>query len=779
MQTSIMEHIKTVDPAYPIPAVIPSKAGHSQTWVSSPEGHKHIVRAFTFLPGVMGENIYEKVNSTVRSELNKNLGRMLALLGRNTRGFFHQKARRVCLWDIQHVTQLRSLLIHVKDEAQRDYFGAWIENFQRNISPVLPALRSQVLMNDFNLANVLVDPLSPSRITGVLDFGDMAHTPLACDLAIGIGSVISLAPNPIQIIIEYLEGYTSVTPLELEEVAVLLDLIEARMVAFLVIASWRITIHPDNVEYILSGSENMWSTLQAFKDIKRSDFLRTILTSTQVNTISPPSPNPSSVLSSLNTVSILPTDDDEDEEKLLARRANALGPVYRLFYDKPLHFVRAKGIWLYDKEGRAYLDCYNNVPHVGHCHPYVAKTLYHQSMALNTHTRYLHQNVVNYAERLTKTLPESCKDLTYCIFSCTGSEANDLALRIARAYTGNEGIICSENAYHGGTLLTSQISPEVETENERAHYQNFDPGHKSIRNLPTYVKTFPPPNTYERHIGRPRAGQTSTDQDDESVDDTTFFLSFIDKAIDNLNQDGHKPAAVIIDPIFSSDGLPSPPPGFLQGVAEKVRASGGIYIADEVQSGMGRTGDALWGFENHGLVPDIITLGKPIGNGHPLAVVITSQRVIQKFADSTQYFNTFGGNPVSCAVGLAVLDVMEKEKLQENSKTVGAYLRQKLEELKEKYECIGDVRGMGLALGIELVEDRKAHKPSETLASKVVNGLARERILLSATGRFSNVLKIRPPIVLSMENVDYFVERLERVLRKEYVIDTTGGSQDK
>lgn len=236
-----------------------------------------------------------------------------------------------------------------------------------------------------------------------------------------------------------------------------------------------------------------------------------------------------------------------------------------------------------------------------------------------------------------------------------------------------------------------------------------------------------------------------------------------------MAKDGHKPAAVIIDPIFSSDGLTEPPEGFLSKVAERVRAAGGVYIADEVQSGMGRTGDALWGFENHGLIPDIITLGKPIGNGHPLAVVITSQRVVQNFANSTQYFNTFGGNPVSCAVGLAVLDVMEKENLQGNAKIVGDHFRKRLEELKQRFQCIGDIRGRGLALGIELVLDRKSHKPTEELASKVVNGLARERILVSATGRFSNVLKVRPPIVFSLENAELFVQKLEKVLKKEYL----------
>jgi 4-aminobutyrate aminotransferase-like enzyme len=302
-----------------------------------------------------------------------------------------------------------------------------------------------------------------------------------------------------------------------------------------------------------------------------------------------------------------------------------------------------------------------------------------------------------------------------------------------------------------------------------AHYQNFDPGHKTLRSLPTHVKTFPPPNTYERHIGRPRSGQKPTDVDDKSVDDTSFFLSFVDTALDDLRRDGHKPAAVIVDPIFSSDGLLDPPPGFLAGVAKKVREAGGVYIADEVQSGMGRTGDAMWGFENHDLVPDIITLGKPIGNGHPLAVVITSQKVLDNFANSTQYFNTFGGNPVSCAVGLAVLDVMEKEHLRENAKFVGDYLRKKLEALKERYQCIGDIRGRGLAIGLELVLDRTSHQPSEEFVSRVVNGLARERILVSATGRFSNVLKFRPPIVLTKGNADFFLERLERVLRKEYL----------
>ena len=365
---------------------------------------------------------------------------------------------------------------------------------------------------------------------------------------------------------------------------------------------------------------------------------------------------------------------DAEEKRLRERRARLLGPGYRLFYERPLHLVRGEGVWLYDAQGRAYLDVYNNVPHVGHCHPHVTEALARQAHKLNTHTRYLHETVLDYAERLTSKLPGK---LNTCMFACTGSEANELAVRIARTYTGGEGFIVTDFAYHGNTNTVIELSPSHEYVERRAS-----------------VKTVPAPDGYR---GQYRAGESDLGKK---------YAAHVDDALNELNKQGIRPAAFIVDTIFSSDGIFTETSDYLRIAVDKVRSAGGLFIADEVQAGFGRTGEQMWGFERHGVVPDMVTMGKPMGNGHPLSAVITTSEMVAKFAERGRYFNTFGGNPVSCAAGLAVLDVLEGEKLQDNARQVGAYLKRRLEAQRSKHEIIGDVRGQGLYIGVELVRDR-------------------------------------------------------------------------
>ncbi|MBT8097202.1 MAG: aminotransferase class III-fold pyridoxal phosphate-dependent enzyme [Woeseia sp.] len=416
---------------------------------------------------------------------------------------------------------------------------------------------------------------------------------------------------------------------------------------------------------------------------------------------------------------------------LLERRQRLLGPAYRLFYDEPLHIVRGEGVWLTVADGRRYLDLYNNVPHVGHCRPEVVEAICRQAAELNTHTRYLHSNVVDYAERLLGLLPD---DLNTVMFSCTGTEANELALRIAREVTNARGIIVTEFAYHGNSQLIADISTE-DTPPERR---------------PDYVETVPFPDCY-RGIHR----------DEDAAE---RYAAHIDDAVARLAARGIKPAAFVVDTISSSSGVVEPPAGYLQFAAARARAAGALLIADEVQPGFGRTGRHFWGFEADKVVPDITTMGKPMGNGHPLAATVVRRELLDAFAKRTGYFNTFGGNPVSAAAGLAVLDVIESDGLQKNALQVGSYLRAKIESLSERFAAIGDVRGHGLFLAIDLVRDRQSREPATALARTLVNGLKERGVLTNTIGPHANVLKLRPPMVFSADNADTFLQAFAEAL---------------
>lgn len=416
---------------------------------------------------------------------------------------------------------------------------------------------------------------------------------------------------------------------------------------------------------------------------------------------------------------------------MLDRRRRLLGPAYRLFYREPVHIVRGEGVWLYDQAGDRYLDMYNNVPHVGHCHPHVVAAITDQVKSLNTHTRYLHANVLDYAERLTAKFPD---DLDTAMFSCTGSEANELALRIARKCTGGTGIIVTDFAYHGNTKAIYEISTEDIPSDE----------------VPEYVVTVPTPDIYGGEFQGKDAGSR--------------YAECIYDALSLLKHRGIKPAAFIIDTIISSGGVVATPPGYLAKIAEVVREAGALFVADEVQPGFGRTGRNFWGYQIDDFVPDIVTMGKPMGNGHPLAATVTRRGLVDEFAAHTSYFNTFGGNPVSCAAGLAVLDVIENEKLQENALEVGLYLNQKLEMLRAKHEVIGDVRGEGLFKAVELVADRALRTPATEITADVVEGLRKHGILAGSIGKTNNILKLRPPMVFSKENAEFFIQGFDEVL---------------
>ncbi|HEY8613458.1 MAG TPA: aspartate aminotransferase family protein [Roseomonas sp.] len=418
------------------------------------------------------------------------------------------------------------------------------------------------------------------------------------------------------------------------------------------------------------------------------------------------------------------------EQSMVERRQRLLGPAYRLFYEHPVHLVRGEGAWLFDGDGNRYLDCYNNVASLGHAHPRVVEAIARQAAQINTHTRYLHETVLDYAEALLATFPAS---LGHVMFTCTGSEANDLALRIARAHTGGEGIVVTSLAYHGVTASLAELSPSLG---------------EGVP-LGRHVATVPPPDAYRGGAEMPAR-----------------FAAGIARAFADLRRHGIRPCALLVDTMFTSDGVFPDPAGFLAQAAEAARAAGALFIADEVQPGFGRTG-RMWGFERHGVEPDIVTMGKPMGNGHPVAGLAIRQELLERFGGSVRYFNTFGGNPVSAAAGLAVLQVLRDEGLPANAGTVGAHLLSGLASLGDRHAMIGDVRGAGLSIGAELVRDRGTREPATAETARIVNALRERRVLISASGPGANILKIRPPLCLTREQADLFLEALDQVLSAE------------
>lgn len=413
------------------------------------------------------------------------------------------------------------------------------------------------------------------------------------------------------------------------------------------------------------------------------------------------------------------------DEALAQRRAKALGPAYRLFYETPVHLIRGQGVHLYAPDGTAYLDCYNNVASVGHCHPRVVEALAKQAAQLATHTRYLHDGILNYAERLLALFPP---DLSHVMFTCTGSEANDLALRIARAATGGTGVIVTDNAYHGVTLATAEMSMSIGP---------------AVAPGPT-VFPIPAPSAENYPNGIAQG-----------------FAAAVTEACDRMEAQGIRPALLIVDTIFSSDGVYPDPAGFLAPAVAAIRAKGGLFLADEVQPGFGRTGSHFWGFQRHGLVPDMVSMGKPMGNGYPLAGLVLKPDTIAEFGQKARYFNTFGGNAVAAAVGLAVLDVIRDEGLQRNAATVGAAFAQGLKSLAQRHDSLGETRAAGLFIGQSILTDGE---PDPARTARLVNALREHHILISSTGPKGDSLKIRPPLPFSLADVDQVLTTLDRLL---------------
>ncbi len=414
---------------------------------------------------------------------------------------------------------------------------------------------------------------------------------------------------------------------------------------------------------------------------------------------------------------------------LMARRRRLLGPNVPIFYDEPVEIVRGEGVWLWDAAGRRYLDCYNNTAHLGHCHPRVVRAIADQAAVLNTHSRYLHRGLLEYAEALTTRFGHG---LSQMLMTCTGSEANDVALRMAQAATGKAGLIATDNTYHGNTTAVAYLSTR----------------RPPIGGWPAHVRRVPAPDSLAP-LGGSLAAQPQA------------FADGVARAIDELEAAGHGFAGIMLCPIFANEGTPGVGPGFLDPTVEVVRRAGGMILCDEVQPGFGRIGSHFWGHELLGFAPDVVTLGKPMGNGHPVAGLVARPEVMAAFREAFGYFNTFAGNPVSCAAAMATLQVIDDEGLMENAREVGAHALDLLRGLD--HPLIADTRGFGLFFGIEFARDGQ---PDGDFCGRVVEAAKARGILLGRVGRAQHILKMRPPLPFAGAHAEMLAETLDAILRE-------------
>jgi 4-aminobutyrate aminotransferase-like enzyme/Ser/Thr protein kinase RdoA (MazF antagonist) len=646
--------------------------------VDGPGGH-HQVRLYDRLPGrasVLG--------ATLADDAVREWGAMAGRVARALRGFWHPAARRVMLWDVQHALRLRDLLPAVSDPSVRALVERTLDRFETVVTPVWPALRGQVLHTDLCDDNVLVD--DAGGITGIIDFGDMSWTATVVEAVSVVESLVAGREGEeiFRTARLALDGFQRSVPLEPVELAIFGELVAARSCASVVVPVARAGLHRDGEALMGDLQVEARAILETFDALGFDEVARRLGGREPGSGASVPS--------------------------LAARRKAALGPALTpLSYREPLHLVRGEGVWLFDADGRRYLDAYNNVPVVGHGHPRVTEAIVRQARRLNTNLRYLHETALEVAERLiASTEPE----LDTVLFVNSGSEANDLAWRIARAASGGSGGICTAYAYHGISEAITALSPEE---------WGSRPG-------PAHVRTWDP-----------TGGSAAS------------FAS----ALDSLAGAGHPPAAAILDAVLTSDGILDLSPALAVELVRATRDAGALWIADEVQGGHGRTG-TMWSYQRLGIRPDLVTLGKPMGNGHPVAAVITRRELAERFARTTDFFSTFGGNPVAMAAALAVLDVVEDERIVDNTVATGDYLRAGLRDVAAGSAVVREVRGMGLATGVEVAD--------AVTALEIVEGLRERGVLVGTCGAAGNVLKIRPPLVFRPAHADELADALAATL---------------
>ena len=710
LQIKALGHIAHYDSDLPVPGIIPSRNDKSFEWISDDAGNQHMMRLLTFMQG----EVLMDVGTENPSQTYYNLGATMARMDLALRNFFHAEANNNRhLWDLSRCLQLKESTRFISDTETRRLCDETLANAETDVLPGLGRTRHQVIHQDAHTGNVLVNPDDHTEITGIIDFGDMLYGSIICEL-VPVADTYQEDDDPLQILCDVCAGFDSVMPLEENEIDLVYDMALLRVVMNIVIICARDALIRAGESVHLENTGHFEQILKTMVNIGHKEANRRLREACRFP-----------VYSARNKTDRVAADT---QQALLVKRENNLGKLGH-FYHKPLNFTRGQGAWLYTADGSGYLDSYNNVPQIGHSHPHVVKTIARQAAALNTNTRYMCDVVADYASRLTETLPEH---LNACVFVNSGSEANDFALQFAKFATGNTGALVIEDAYHGCTETSGHLSPEI--------YTAVD-----------YVECLQVPDMYRGAYC-----------DDENA--AELYANDADRAITALADRGYKPAAFVVDTALCSNGVPTAPDGYFDLVAQKIQQTGGLVIADEVQAGLGRMGQ-FWGFKAVGLEHvDMITMGKPVGNGHPLGVVILNKALLDKFYEHTALFSTFGGNTVSCAAGMAVLDVIEREGLINKGNRVGDYLRARLRELAKRQPLIGDVRGRGMLIGLEFVTDRETKNPATAETAELLEIMKDNHVLIGSEGPFNNILKMRPSFAWNKSDVDIFIRALDRSL---------------
>ncbi len=665
----------------------------------------YYLRILNFLEGTFW---VEKENKS--NQLFSNLGSFLGSMDKALQDFSHPAMHRSYIWDISRASEANDSLKYILNHEKRRIASYFLLQFDTEVAPKIHQLRHAYIHNDANDYNVLVQN---DQISGLIDFGDMVFTALINNLAIACTYAMLDQKDPLACAALIVEGYHKAYALTETETDLLYYLIAGRLCISVTQSAYNASLDSNNEHHFIT-ERPAWDLLyQLIKinPIKAQDTFR-------------------------KACGFEGSIKENDYSDLLKARQENIGRNLSIGYKDKLKIVKGALQYLYDDQGRTFVDCVNNPSHVGHCHPVVVRRMQKQIATLNTNTRYLNDTIIEYAAKLTATLPPA---LSVCYFVNSGSEANDLAIRMSRHYTKQKDLIVLDHAYHGTSTVAMEMSP-----------YKFDSKGGSGQ-MPWIHKAINP----DLYRGPYQYGDANAGEK---------YAADVQRIIEDLKTQGKAPAVFICETLLGVGGQIPLPENYLKTVYQSVRAAGGVCIADEVQVGFGRIGDHFWGFELQDVVPDIVVLGKPIGNGHPLAAVIVTNEIADAFNNGLEYFNTFGGNPVSMTAGLAVLDVIQEEEMQQHALEVGNHLMNGLRELMAKYPIISDVRGHGLFIGAEMVKDRTTMEPALAEIDSIVEKMKEKGYLLSTDGPLHNVLKIKPPMPFNKQNADEMVALLDQAL---------------
>lgn len=662
------------------------------------DGQQLICRMLSFLPGTFLAEV------TPSLEVYTNLGEFLAGLDRSLQPITSAVYKgRQSEWDLTHLLLNKAYLKDIGDAHNRAIVSYFFMQYERHIMPVLPHLRKQLIHGDANEWNILC---SAGSISGIIDFGDMTYSALIHEVAIALTYICYDKEEPLPWAVAFLKGYHSKLPLYTEEVDLLYYLIASRLCISVCQGAAAQKKDPQN-SYATSSQDKAWRALYKWLEI-----------------------NPLKAKNSFRTALDMEIDPVASVKEKIVLRHQHLSKTLSLSYTEPIYMRAAAFQYMYDAYGNTYLDAYNNIPHVGHSHPTVVKAAQKQMATLNTNTRYLYDELDEYARQLLQTFP---KELNKVFFVNSGSAASDLAIRMAQSHTGEKTVMVVEHGYHGNTQIGIDIS-------------DYKFSHSKGQGQQSYIVKTPLPDRFRGKHKNATAGTT-----------------YAEDAIKQIDQSEKPIAAFIAEPIVGCGGQVPLAEGYLQSVYPAIRAQGGICISDEVQTGFGRVGTHFWGFQAHDVQPDMVILGKPMGNAHPIGAVVTTQAIASSFEQGVEFFSSFGGNPVSCSIGIAVLEVIFQENLQQKALETGHYYKEGLLGLKARYSQIGDVRGSGLFLGIDIVQ-ADGISPDKALAQHIKNELKKKFILVSTDGPSDNVIKTKPPLCFTKANAQKVIDALDLVL---------------